>query len=208
MGNLSVVPKLKFLVLYYNPDALFLSETLVHINKIEEFRYILGYDYCFARDRVGRGGDITLFWCKSCNCTIVNYSSNHINARIKDGNNNTWLLTGFYGYPEGGRRRNSWNFILNLASNTNLSWCIFGDFNDILQAQEKKGRVARANRLIHGFRQAIKDARLIDMHMEGYPFTWFRSLGTPQTVNEKLDRALANEAWMHLFPPARLEKNK
>jgi hypothetical protein len=205
LGNLSAVPKLKFLVRYYNPDAIFLSETLVHINKIEEFRYMLGYDYCFAPDRVGRGGGIALFWRKTINCTIVNYSSNHINAKIEENNNNSWLLTGFYGYPEGGRRRDSWNFIRQLAGSTNLPWCIFGDFNDILHAQEKKGRTERSNWLIRGFRQAVTDAGLIDMHMEGYPFTWFKSLGTPRVVEEKLDRAMANEAWMQLFPHARLE---
>jgi len=205
LGNLSVVPKLKFLVRYYNPDALFLSETLVNINKIEEFRYMLGYDYCFAPDRVGRGGGVALFWRKTINCTIVIYSSNHINAKIEENNNNSWLLTGFYGYPEGGRQRDSWKFLCQLAGSTNLPWCIFVDFNDILHAQEKKGWAERSNWLIRGFRQAVADAGLIDMHMEGYPFTWFKSLGTPRAVEEKLDRAMANEAWMQLFPHARLE---
>jgi hypothetical protein len=32
-----------------------------------------------------------------------------------------------------------------------------------------------------------------------------KSLGTPLAVEEKLDRAMANEAWMQLFPHARLE---
>jgi len=41
--------------------------------------------------------------------------------------------------------------------------------------------------------------------MEGYPYTWFKSLGTPRAVEEKLDRVLANEAWMQLFPHVRLE---
>lgn len=83
LGSLSAVPKIKFLVRYYNLDTLFLSETLVPINKIEEFRYILGYDYGFAPDRVGRGGGIALFWCVSLNCTIVNYSSNHIMLKLR-----------------------------------------------------------------------------------------------------------------------------
>jgi hypothetical protein len=205
LGSPSVVPKIKFLVRYYNPSILFLSETLIHTNKIEEFRYLLGFDYCFAPDRIGRGGGIALFWRKTINCNIVNYSSNHISARIEEGNHGPWILTGFYGYPESGRRRESWNFIRSLARNINLPWCIFGDFNDILHAQEKKGRAIRPNWLIRGFRQAIQEAGLIDIHMEGYPYTWFKSLGTPRAVEEKLDRALANEAWMQLFPHVRLE---
>jgi hypothetical protein len=92
---------------YYNLDAIFLSETPVHINKIEEFHYLLGYDFFSAPDRVGRGGGIVLFCRKSLNCTIVNYSSNHINATIEENYNVSRLLTGFYGYHEGGRRRDS-----------------------------------------------------------------------------------------------------
>lgn len=71
-----------------------------------------------------------------------------------------------------------------------------------MHAQEKKGRAERPNSLIRGFRKAVEDAGLIDMHMEGYPFTWFKSLGIPRAVEEKLDRALA---WMQIFPHARLE---
>jgi hypothetical protein len=48
-----------------------------------------------------------LFCRKSLNCTIVNYSSNHINATIEENYNVSRLLTGFYGYHEGGRRRDS-----------------------------------------------------------------------------------------------------
>jgi hypothetical protein len=49
------------------------------------------------------------------------------------------------------------------------------------------------------------DSGLTDVHMEGYPFTWFKSLGTHRAVEERLDRALANEAWSNLFPNAILE---
>lgn len=54
LEKLSVVSKLKFLVRYYKSDVLFLSETLVHINKIEEFHYLLGFDYCFAPEIISR----------------------------------------------------------------------------------------------------------------------------------------------------------
>ncbi|PNX87709.1 endonuclease/exonuclease/phosphatase family protein, partial [Trifolium pratense] len=54
-------------------------------------------------------------------------------------------------------------------------------------------------------KQAVLDAGLSDVHMEGYPFTWFKSLGTPRAVEERLDRALANEDWFHMFPNAKLE---
>lgn len=67
--------------------------------------------------------------------------------------------------------------------------CIIGDFNDILSCNEKKkGRIDRPNWLISGFRQAAQDVGLIVIPLEGYPFTWFKSLGIA-SVSKKLDRA-------------------
>lgn len=92
-----------------------------------------------------------------------------------------------------------------MANNTTLPWCIFGDFNDILHAHEKKGRTVRPSWLINGFRRVIHDAGLIDINLDGYPYTWFKSLGTDRAVEERLDRALANEAWFNLFPNVSLD---
>lgn len=41
----SYYPILKFIVRYYKLDVLFLSGFLVHINKIEEFCYLLDFDF-------------------------------------------------------------------------------------------------------------------------------------------------------------------
>jgi hypothetical protein len=146
-----------------------------------------------------------LFWRNTVNCSIVNYSANHISAKIEEESRGTWIFTGFYGYPEVNKRRDSWNFIRGLARQITLPWCLMGDFNDILHSDEKKGRATRPNWLIRGFRQAVQDVGLVDVHMEGYPFTWFKSLGTPRAIEEKLDRALATNSWMQMFPNAKLE---
>jgi hypothetical protein len=97
LGHLSVVPKLKYLVRYYKPDALFLSETLVHSNKTEAFRYMLGFENCFAVNSNGRSGGLALFWRNSFNCKVLNFSSNHINVEVNDPSRGPWQLTGFYG---------------------------------------------------------------------------------------------------------------
>jgi hypothetical protein len=114
-------------------------------------------------------------------------------------------LTGYYGYPNGGRRRASWDFLRTLSHQSSLPWCIFGDFNDIMDASEKRGRTARSPWLINGFRQAVLDSGLSDIPVEGYPYTWFKYLGTDRAVEERLDRALANNNWFGLFPNAKLE---
>jgi len=56
----------------------------------------------------------------------------------------------------------------------------------------KRGLTRCPNWLINGFRQVVIDSGLSDVPVEGYLYTWFKSLGTPHAVNERLDSALAN----------------
>jgi hypothetical protein len=112
-----------------------------------------------------------------------------------------WLLW----LSNNGRRTAAWNFLRQLSNSFAGPWCILGDFNDILDANEKRGRNLRSSWLINGFRQAVLDSGLSDVPFEGYPFTWFKSLGTPRAIEERLDRALANNLWFNLFPNASLE---
>jgi len=205
LGSPSTIPDLKYLVRHFNPNLLFLSETLAHRNKIEELRFLLGYDCCLPVDRIGRGGGLALFWRNSLNCQLVDFSNNHITVELNEISLGTWRLTGYYGYPNGGRRTAAWNFLRHLSDQFTGPWFIFGDFNDILDAHEKRGRTTRAPWLINGFRQAVLDSGLSDVLVEGYPFTWFKSLGTSRAVEERLDRALANNLWFNLFPNAIVE---
>lgn len=137
---------------------------------------------------------------------IKSYSRNHIDIIVQYTRLGDWRLTGFYGHPKVTRRRTSWNLIRNLFENSNLPWCILGDFNDILAAEEKKGRVERQNWLISGFRQAIQDVGLVDVPTEGYFFTWFKSLRTDRVVEEKLDGAISNSDWSMLFQEAKVKR--
>jgi exonuclease III len=77
-----------------------------------------------------------------------------------------------------------------------------------MDASEKRGRNLRSNWLINGFRHAVLESGLVNVPVEGYPFTWFKSLGTPRAVEERLDRALANNEWFNLFPMATLENQE
>jgi hypothetical protein len=205
LGNPSAVRHLKYLIRKYKPDVMILYETLINSNKANDLRYALGFDSCIAVDREGRGGGVAVFWMNNFGCTVTNFSQNHVDLEITDHIHGNWRLTGFYGYPDGIRRRDSWNLLRTLSNISDLPWCIIGDFNDILSSDEKKGRADRANWLINGFREAVVDAGLFDLKMEGYNFTWFKSLGTDRAVEEKLDRALSNAAWYQQFPNANLE---
>ena len=54
--------------------------------------------------------------------------------------------------------------------------------------------------LIKGFREAIEASGLIDIGMEGFQFTWEKSRGTPDWIEERLDRAMVTQTWLSRFP--------
>ncbi|XP_024041771.1 uncharacterized protein LOC112098974 [Citrus clementina] len=113
-------------------------------------------------------------------------------------------MTGYYEYPESARSRDSWNLLRYLATISSLPWVCLRDFNDLRSNSEKRGRRAQPNWKLNGFREAVADAGLVDLGMEGYQFTWERGRGTSKWVEERLDRVLANRAWCSLFPTAKV----
>lgn len=57
---------------------------------------------------------------------------------------------------------------------SSIPWCIVGDFNDLLSNEDKCGRVEHPSWLLSGFCNVIPECNLIDVQLEGYPFTWWK----------------------------------
>lgn len=164
----------------------------------------LGYQNMFVVDACGHKGGLVLFWNDSVEVEITRFSDNHIDTTvILDVGSPKWRFTGFYGFPERVRRRTSWQFLRTLSVLSTLPWVIMGDCNDILHQTEKRGRHPHPNWLITGFNEAVADSGLQDLAFEGNQFTWERSRGTPDMVEEKLDRILTTDSWLALFEGAR-----
>jgi hypothetical protein len=134
----------------------------------------------------------------------MNYSRNFVNLIVKEKEEEEWRLTCYYGYPERGRRRQAWELLRELRDMSDLPWCIVGDFNDLLAQEDKKGTHPHPNWLCNGFRNAVSDCDLTDIQLEGYPYTWIKSRGSPAVVEERLDRAMANSKWLMTYPGVKL----
>lgn len=106
--------------------------------------------------------------------------------------------------PERSNRRASWDLLRRLHANSDMPWCCIGDFNDLLNQDEKKVRNEHPNWCIRGFLEAVHECALLDLPARGYPYTWKNSKGTDNAIEEKLDRELVSSSWMQIFPNARL----
>jgi hypothetical protein len=74
-----------------------------------------------------------------------------------------------------------------------------GDLNDILYPFEKEGGNPRPVHCMQAFRDALDDCNLSDVGYVGDKFTWHRG-----DIRERLDRGLANDAWLVKFPNSSL----
>lgn len=80
---------------------------------------------------------------------------------------------------------------------------MIGDFNDILDASEKVGGVTHTVRSMLDFHTFVTDSRLLDLGFMGYPFTW-RNRRLDVGIQERLDRGLATDQWLYLYPDAKI----
>lgn len=78
-------------------------------------------------------------------------------------------------------------------------------FNNLLSDEDKKGGASYPNWLKNGFRSAIDECALVEIPLDGHPYTWAKNHGSCGWVEERLDRAFATAAWGHLFPQAILK---
>ncbi|KAL8553494.1 hypothetical protein ACS0TY_001982 [Phlomoides rotata] len=101
--------------------------------------------------------------------------------------NKVWRVTGFYGIYIRVNRPISRNLLCNLANASSIPWLY------------KRGKVDHPNWLLQGFRIAVANCNLTDLPLLGYQFTWFCGRGAPNSVEERLDRAII--LWLSIGDP-------
>ena len=177
-------------------------ETLCHRDKLEKIKIQLGYVGLFVVDKVSRSGGLALFWKPNFIVQLIKFGKTFIDVAVRNPEGKCWQVTGFYDFPETSQRRESWRLLRSLALVSPLPWICIGDFNDLLHSSEKRGKHgkhAQPTWKLHGFQEAVLESGLFDLGMVGYPFTWERSRGSDEWVEERLDRALTSNPWIHLF---------
>ncbi|KAL2947523.1 hypothetical protein AAZX31_20G074800 [Glycine max] len=110
---------------------------------------------------------LALFKKLPYNCQLINFSQNFIYMKIFYPRKPCWRLTGFYGFPERVRRKDSWDLLKNLARDNSLPWFI-------ISHDEKKDTIIESNQK--------------DIPMKGHQFIWAKSRGSPYAGDKKLDQ--------------------
>jgi hypothetical protein len=199
LGNLQAVLVLHNLVKSEGPTVLFLMETKLDVRGMESIRVKLGFKFCFSVPCLGRSGGLALLWNDPAQVTIQNFSQNHVDSHVQLAEGAKWRFTGFYGHPEGHRKWESWVLLDKLHSLDNTPWLCMGDFNEILSISERSGEVLGSTRRMQDFSDVVNRCGLVDLGFRGIPFTWENRRDGEALIQKRLDRALANAAWLDCF---------
>jgi hypothetical protein len=111
--------------------------------------------------------------------------------------NKTWTLTGVYGPQSDVEKMLFLEEITDLRTHCLPAWLILGDFNLILNAQEKNN--ARLNLpMINRFRSTIDNLELARIELRGRKYTWCNDQQTPTMT--RIDHFFASTEWLDSFP--------
>jgi hypothetical protein len=204
LGNPQTVRELHILVKHEGPDVVFLSETRLELKNLDKIRVKIGMHGSQGVERTGTGGGLALLWKEGIQVTNLSHSSAHIDVTIQSLGTTEWHFTGFYGNPDTSKRHDSWTLLRRLKRYDDMPWLVVGDFNELLDASEKTGRLARPWYQMENFRQALSDCELKDMGYCGNKFTWWNGRHGTDCVYERLDRGVCSAKWFSLFPQAQI----
>ncbi|KAL5540401.1 hypothetical protein UlMin_042424 [Ulmus minor] len=148
IGNPWTSNSLLSLVKNYNHDVLFLMETKLEKHNALLLRKKLGFLDDFTVSRVGLSGGLMLLRKEKCVVNVCSSSNFFIDAWISSPDILPWRFSGFYGNPDASQRVFSWEMLRRLWFAHFGAWLCAGDFNEILNYEEKVGGGVKPQRAI------------------------------------------------------------
>lgn len=200
LGAPRAIRDLKTLIRSHQPKLLFLMETRLPHRQLSFLKHQLGFTRGVMVERTGLGGGLILLW-HEFDVHHLNFSHGHIDTWISN-----WLPTGscyyrgFYGHWQASQRCHSWALLRRIGTHRTLTWCVIGDFNELMYSHETSSSRGRVASEFQPFRQTVSDLDLTEIHMNEARFTWSNKCKGAALVRSKLDRGFGNGAFILAQP--------
>lgn len=187
-----------------SPAILFLNKTRnsesIVLREIGKLKF---ENSCLFSPITPGGGGLALCWNQEVQIVIVDKTISFIDTRATY-KGTSFFATFIYGDPDKSKRKEVWNRLSKLAEARDEAWFITGDFNDILNEEEKTGGLARTEGSYSDFRTFTLGNDMFDLKHSGNMLSW-RGKRNQHLVVCRLDRAMANSYWAEKFLTGRSE---
>ncbi|XP_073353532.1 uncharacterized protein [Aegilops tauschii subsp. strangulata] len=132
---------------------------------------------------------------------LNNMSDQHIDVKVKNvgGDMKEWRFTCFYAKARRSECSQSWDLLKMLRAQSDLPWLCGGDFNEVLDGAEYFGANERTEWQMAGFRETVDQCNFQDLGYNGIPFTWDNRQEGTANVKVRLDRFLADPAFIQMY---------
>lgn len=153
----------------------------------------------------GKSGGLCLMWKDGIDIQIIDMQFNMINCIVTlDARVSPYLLSCLYGAVNLIDRNQQWSHLSNISHNYRTSWVILGDFNFILNNDEKEGGIPLTQNQLDVNNYLLQFAGLHSMDYIGNPYTWSNNRANDDLILSRLDRAATTLKLMSDFPTAGL----
>jgi exonuclease III len=194
---------LRALIRIHRPDMVFLSETKVSSSHFHPSLFGLGFSAWLKVPPFGFQGGLYLAWKQGVDIEPVRLDRNCIACLVySDPSHCPWLFFGIYTPHTSQRREMFWSILSSLGNSYGGAWLLLGDFNSILSAAEKSGGREFGSASYGNFVDFVHSYALVDLGFVRNKYTWSNHRTRRDNIRERLDRGLANQNWVHLFPNA------
>ena len=145
-------------------------------NKSDRYSYLLNLlqmDFMQPVESKGIGGGLCVFWKDVVDISSIVWSNFYIELGVdSDLIQSDWKLIAVYASTDDKQRNRQWEELSKRIRSSCGNCLVIGDFNDIVDDEEKDGGNYRPMASMRDFREFLANNKLFDLGFEGYPFTW------------------------------------
>ncbi|KAF7143420.1 hypothetical protein RHSIM_Rhsim05G0112800 [Rhododendron simsii] len=141
----------------------------------------------------GVAGGLALWWNNEVSVDVEISNKNMMHTMIStQADSRCWAATFVYGSPTHARKEQILNMIRGVACSDRVPWLCIGDFNQVLNVEDKRGGNLPNLGRIRAVREMLEDCGLTNLECKGPKFTWRNNRSDGEFIMERIDLAFAN----------------